>query len=207
MESLGAFPYGDWDSFGKMFSTEELEFTPHFLGQFSFPLDYKEGLNLGPYTFCPNSETNISSDAFSESLFHSLDSFNSNIHYISQESSFSSCATPNQGNYLFSDSCQMPVIDNNSMDLCVMDETNPGSYIPAFTGIVMEETVCIEDDNGSLDQSASGKELQLKRKHDVPGLCTGAEDKAIDSDSSPQNLKKKPRVSPDVSSFNIDLNL
>ncbi|KAH7510931.1 hypothetical protein FEM48_ZijujUnG0066100 [Ziziphus jujuba var. spinosa] len=192
MEFLGAFPDGEWDSLGKMFSTEELEFMPHFLGQFSFPLDHNEGLNLGPSTFCPNSEATMGLDGVNESLFHSLDSFNSNMHYISQESSFSSCATPTQRSYNFSDSYQIPVIDNISMDVCMMDETNVGSYIPAFTDIVMGETVCIKQYDGSPDQTVSGNELQLKRKYDV---CTGAEDKSIDTDSTPQNLKKKPRVS------------
>lgn len=218
MESLGAFLGADWDSFGKIFSTEELDFTPHFLGQCSFPLEHNEGLNLSPSSFFPTSEANISLDVgINESFFHSLDSFNSNIHYISQESSNTSsessgvfAATPNQGiNYYFNDSYQIPDI---SMDVCVMDETNIGSYMPAFTDIVMGgETFCIHKDNGSpdslvnsddnkpaaIDPVFAGNELQLKRKYDVP-----AEDKTINTDSSMSQIpKKKSRVARDVSNM------
>ncbi|KAF3446560.1 hypothetical protein FNV43_RR11740 [Rhamnella rubrinervis] len=215
MESLGAFLDGaDWDSIGKMFSTEELDFTPHFLGQCSLPLEQNEGLNLSPSSFFPTSESNISLDAgINESLFYSLGSFN-NIHNISQEGSNTSSessgvfgATPSQGiNYYFNDSYQIPDI---SMDVCVMDETNIGSYMPAFADIIMGgETFCIHKDNGSPDSLVNlddkkpsaiapvctGNELRLKRNYDV-----SAEDKTINTDSSMSQIpKKKSRVARDV---------
>lgn len=224
MESLGAFLDGaEWDSLGKIFSTEELEFTPHILGQCSFPPEHNEELNLSPSDFFPTSEANISLEVgLNESLFHSLDSFNSNMHHAAQESSYSTSSDssgvfttskPSQGiNYHFNHSYQIPDI---SMNVCVTDENNTGSYMPGFTDIVMGETLCIKEDNGSPDSFVNSvdnipaatapvpaqNELQLKRKCDVSDqFCAGArEDKTINTDTSPQILKKKCRVARDVS--------
>jgi len=210
MESLGheAFPDGEWESFSKMFSAEELDFTPQFLGQPSFLLehDHHEGLNYdprAPSTFFPTSEAN-------DSLLYSLGNINSNLQYISQErSNGSNCsssfflANPSHDNYYFSDAKHIPVANH---DVCVMDERNIGSFFPAFHDIVMGETVCINEDHmnpheASLEAIANipGNELlRLKRKFDVSECHTKEEDKTNCNQSS-ANTKKKPRVSRNVS--------
>ncbi|KAL5559160.1 hypothetical protein UlMin_035371 [Ulmus minor] len=186
MESLGAFADGDWDSLSRMFTDDDLDFTSHFLGQGS--------------SFPPQNN---------ESLFHTLDFLNSNLQYLSQENSYSSSGssgvftTPSQESYYFNDSYHhVPVANGVSMslDVSVVDEKNIGSAInPAFTDIVMGESASVEDQdaagNDSQAAATSGKQLQLKR---IMYDASSAKDKTI-SDSSSPSVKKKARVSQDVS--------
>ncbi|KAJ7966538.1 putative Transcription factor [Quillaja saponaria] len=217
MESLGAFPDGEWDCFHRIFATEELDFTPQFLGQSSFLLGQDEGLNFGiQSTFFPTPESNIGVAENDESIFYSLEALTSNLHYISQESSYSSNssistffdATPSHENYYFSESNQVQVNNScKSMDICMMDEKNTASFLPSLTDIVMDENMCLHQDrsseiveNSDYSQSepipAPEKPLLLKRKMDVPGLLVGAEDK--NNTDETLNQKKKHRVSKDV---------
>ncbi|GMN34940.1 hypothetical protein TIFTF001_004996 [Ficus carica] len=173
MEFIGAFPEGaDWESFSRMFSSEDLEFTPHFLGQFPFPNsqnnDFEGISNLGQSSsFCPISESHT------ESLFHSLDFLNSNLHFLSQESSYNSTSA-------FSDSCHIPVTN----DVSDFPDLFNGTYndVPVFSdNVVMEEITMgnVEDDSGN----------RLKR------MCDDASELNISDPESPPNTKKKTRVS------------
>ncbi|GMY17355.1 transcription factor bHLH84-like [Fagus crenata] len=201
MEPIGAFPDGEWDSLSKMFFSEELDFTSQFLGQCSFLLEHDEGLNSrtpSSTNFCPTSEAGVN-----DSLHYSLDYVNSNLHYISQESSNSShCSSslfiatpPSHENYYFSDA-NNHVPGTNDIPLSMMDEKNVGLFLPAFSDNVMGETVCINEDMNpdaqlaAIDHSPGNKELLLKRK------LAMAEDKINTHTSA--NSKKKPRVSKDV---------
>lgn len=187
MESIGAFPEGDWESFSRMFSSEDLDFTPHFLGQCSFPNSH---FGQSSSSFCPN----ISHDhdqANTESLFHTLDSLNSNLQYLSQESSYTSTSAT-QESYYFSDSCHIPATNDVSLPIFPMDhEKNnvDGSYIiPALSDInvIMGEAFCnVKEDYGN----------HRKRMSDAAEL-----DKI--NPESPPNPKKKARVSRDVSWVN-----
>lgn len=209
MESTGAFHDGDWIS-NMMFSEEQFEFTPLMFGQFSLPTEHFEGSNFSQLTFCPTSEANnISLDAgVNENLFHSLGSLDSNMHYISQEnnsySSYNSVAfTPNS---VDEPHHHFPVSNGTfmSLDACVMDQKNSASHMTDFsTDIVMGETSLIKEESSndhrmfmnSNDQkeavsSISEKELQLKRKFDIPQPT-----------DSTQICNKKPRIPRDVSIY------
>ncbi|GLT71473.1 hypothetical protein SLA2020_434890 [Shorea laevis] len=157
--SLGAFPDGEWESFSKMFSAED-----QFLDQFH---DH-EGLNYqkAPSAFFPTSEE------ASDSLLYSL----GNI--INNSSNCSSSSSIFHENYFFGDHARhIPAVANDismSMNICLMDEKNIGSFFPAFPDhIVMGD--------------------QTKRKFDVP-----EEDKTNCTHMSTENTKKKPRVSRNV---------
>lgn len=183
--SLGAFPDGEWESFSKMFSAED-----QFLDQFH---DH-EGLNYqkAPSAFFPTSEE------ASDSLLYSL----GNI--INNSSNCSSSSSIFHENYFFGDHARhIPAVANDismSMNICLMDETNIGSFFPAFPDhIVMgDQTVCINEDDQALpDQfiaNIPANELLQKRKFDVP-----EEDKTNCTHMSSENTKKKPRVSRNVS--------
>lgn len=218
MEPIGAFPDGEWESFSKMFSADDQpDFIPQFLGQCSFLLEHDDGLiSRGPSsTFGPTSDqANLGMTGVKESLLYSLDNLNSNLQHISQESSNSSSsifiATPGHDNYYFGDANHIPVANDMcmSMNICLMDEKNTGSFFPAFPEVVMGDTVYTNEDairNGSmkLDDgqpaaiAISGKELLLKRKLEMPESHIKAEDK-LNAQSS-ESAKKKPRVSRGVS--------
>ncbi|GMI77397.1 hypothetical protein HRI_001409000 [Hibiscus trionum] len=74
MESLVAFPDGEWDSFNKLFSIEDqLDFSHPFLHQFSFPLENDEALSfINPASFFPN-----------EIFMPCVNAFDSSFHYDS----------------------------------------------------------------------------------------------------------------------------
>ncbi|KAK7321646.1 hypothetical protein VNO77_32483 [Canavalia gladiata] len=191
MESVGAFPDGEWDCFGRMFASEEHEYyTPQFLAQSPF-LVGEDGDEFGTqHTFFSAPQN--------EHIFYSLDARNSNSQYVSQESSYSSnCSGANQGhaNYYFS--YPDHVLPNNNTCVYSMDEKIFASFVPSLADIVMEESVKLNEDVGSdrLENSDHSqmehivspiKQLQLKRKPDVP-----AEDKM---NNRSENHKKKPRV-------------
>ena len=220
MESAGAFPDGDWESsFTKMFSAhddQDLELTPHhFLGQCSFfPFNNTnvEGtFNFGDHISQVGGVS--STDDHEGLLFHTLDSLNSSLQYLSQESSCYS--TSNSGstggvfaaqennyvNYNCSDSYdQYHNIHNDlSMPIFLMGEKNTVNESPCHVLATMCNNIIKEDNNVSgnndirVDEEqpdpnvVCGKELQLKRMYDV--VLT--EDKV--------NPKKKSRVSRNVS--------
>ncbi|KAF2309656.1 hypothetical protein GH714_004482 [Hevea brasiliensis] len=60
METLGAFPDGEWD-FSRMFSTQDqIDITPELLGQCSFPLENDGGFQFtNPLDFSSNPEANV----------------------------------------------------------------------------------------------------------------------------------------------------
>ncbi|KAF5456119.1 hypothetical protein F2P56_025630 [Juglans regia] len=228
MEPLGAFPDGEWDSFSKIFfgDDQELDFTPQFLGhECSFLLEHDEaGLKYSraPSTSCPDSEAaNMRmTGSVTDSLLYSLDCLNSNLHFISQESSSSSTnnsnssscifiATPSHENYHFSDANHIQISSDISMftNTCMMDDQkNIASFFPGFPDVLMGETVYNNELDTSLEGSDAledgkpaavsipGKELIPKRKFDMPESQTKAEGRN-NNQSSEQNSKKKPRVS------------
>lgn len=209
MESLGgAFPEGERGCFRGLFATEEHDYSTQFLGQTSLVLGEHDEMIIGiESAFCsaPDAGEN-------ESMFYSLDAFNTNLQYFSQESSFSSdcsggtffIANPGHANYYFSDPDQALTNDAcMSMNVCVMDENNTGSFVPSLGDVLMEETVSFNEDGRrdrleSSEQSQAeftdfpAKQMSLKRKFDdVPELEASPDDK-ININSS-ENQKKKPR--------------
>ncbi|KDP41632.1 hypothetical protein JCGZ_16039 [Jatropha curcas] len=179
MESLAAFPDGEWD-FSRMFSTEDqLDFTSelHFTNPSGFPLS--------------NPEAN-------ESLFYSWNTLNPYLHFISQENSSSSNSSstsilpsPNHQNHLFNN---FPATNDisTSMDFCIMDERNPGSFLAMYPEVAMAEMGNLDENQPPGADAVSAKESQLKRKFDVSELEVNPSDSA----------KKKTRVTKDVQKSN-----
>lgn len=220
MEPFGVFADGEWENFSKMFSTEEFDFAQQFLGHCnSFPPQHDDqGLNfITSSNFFPTSEANVCMAGVNENLFYSSNT-DSNLQNLSQDSfgcnNSSSVFIPtstHEAAYFFSDSNQTPVTNDisMSMDICVMDEKKIGLRGTAFPDISMEETPINQyvsgdkSDNFENGQSATGvgqaEGLQLKRKFDVPALHTGEDAKV--NVNSPENTKKKPRVSRYVSTY------
>lgn len=184
MESAGAFSDGDWESsLTKMFSTEDLEITPHFLGQCSFFPSNNVNVEGTSFSFGQSpssmyqnmSDGGVMSTTHESLLFHSLDSLNSSLQYLSQESSCYSTSTNNSGstggvfthgqennyvNYNYSDSYDHnanQVTNNNvSNDLSMpmnflMGEKNiineTPCHVPAFSDTLMGEGALIKEDN------------------------------------------------------------
>ena len=197
-----------------MFATEEHNYTPQFLGQSSLLLGEDDGLNIELLQSTFFSTPEASENEF---MFHSLDAdHNSNLQYISQESSYSSnCSGDtsvfivNQGlttNYYSSYPDHVLANDASiSMDFC-MDEKNRASFAPSLNDIVMKDNVNFNEDVGSegLENSDHSqmepvvfptKQLQLKTKLEVPEEAP-AEGK---TNNRSGNQKKKPRASNDVS--------
>ncbi|XP_039061479.1 transcription factor RSL2-like [Hibiscus syriacus] len=72
MESLAAFPDGEWDSFNKVFSIEDqLDFSHQILYQFSFPLEHDEALSF------------FSNPRVDEIFMPSANALHSSFHYDS----------------------------------------------------------------------------------------------------------------------------
>ncbi|KAG8654810.1 hypothetical protein MANES_05G181100v8 [Manihot esculenta] len=195
METLGAFPDGEWD-FSRMFSTQDqLDITSELLGQCSFPVGNEEGVQFAnPTAFFSNPEANLNMADVNESLFYSWNTLNSDLNLISQENSSSSnCSSSvlipsfRQETYLFSDSNSILTTndDSMSMDFCIMDEKNSGSFVAMFPEIAMTETetVCINEPGAN---SVPARELQLKRMLDFP-----------ESEANPSGNKRS-RVTRDV---------
>ena len=223
MESLAAFPDGEWDSFNRMFSNEELHFAQQILHQFSFPLEHDdEGLSfINPSTFCPNLEANMSIAGVNESLLYSSNVIDSNFHYNSQESSQSSNSSGSifvppskHETYYLAGSNQIAVTNDItmsldiSMDIGGLSDKITDSFPPAFPNIAMEDTANVIEDlsteyclgklNAASHPAANAvlaNELLVKRKFDV--LELNAEGDKININSS-ENTKKRPRVSKDV---------
>ncbi|KAI4337043.1 hypothetical protein L6164_015501 [Bauhinia variegata] len=203
MEPIGAFPDGEWDCFGRMFATGELDCLPQFLAHTSFLLGEDDGLNIGKEpTFC-----SISEAGENESMLYSLEALNSSLQYSHQENSYrSDCSTgdvfianPGLANCYFSDSDHVPA--NNA---CVSMIT---SFFPSRTDIALVETLS-PNENGRTERLENPdyreaeptvipvKQLRLKRRLDVPEQDFPGEDKR--NANSSENQKIKPRISRDV---------
>ncbi|EOY15746.1 hypothetical protein QUC31_000699 [Theobroma cacao] len=224
MESLAAFPDGEWDSFNRMFSTEELDFTQQILHQFSFPMEHDEGLSfINSSTFCPIPEGTMSIAGVTESLSYSSNAIDSTFHYNSQESSQSSNSSgsvfvspPNLETYCLSGSNHVAVTNDitmsldMSMDIGGVGDKITGSFPPVFPNLAREDTVNVIEDLSTdslgklLDAShpsantVLANELLLKRKFDVLELHAEGDKMIINSNSS-ENAKRRPRVSKDAS--------
>ncbi|XP_061354257.1 transcription factor RSL2-like [Gastrolobium bilobum] len=192
MEHLGpeAFPGEEWGWFGRTLAIEELDYSSQLFGE--SPLD--DG-NIGIQSmFWSTPEA-----GGSESMFYSFDAHNSNLQYISQSNN---CRDPTNYHFGYLDQ----VLTNStctSMDFCMMNEKNPVSnfsFVQSLTDIEMKENVKLTEDERS-DKSEnsdyctvesmffSSKQLQLKRKLDVPELEVSIEDK-INTNSSYGNGAK-----------------
>ncbi|KAJ9186824.1 hypothetical protein P3X46_002354 [Hevea brasiliensis] len=188
METLEAFPDGEWD-FSRMFSTQDqLDIARELLGQCSFPLENDGGLQFTTLSaFSPNHEAIVNMSEVNESLFYSWNTLNNDLNLLSQENSSSSnCSS----SVLIPSSCHETYFsdtnrilatndDSMSMDFCIMDEKNSGSFVPMFPEIGMTETICMNENMssakmGNLDDShpvanpVPARGLQLKRMLDFP---------------------------------------
>ncbi|KAE9599994.1 hypothetical protein Lalb_Chr14g0368271 [Lupinus albus] len=208
MESLGAFPDGDWDYFRRMFLSEEHDFySQQFLDQSSSLQGQHDELNIGmqsPFSSAPEAGEN-------ESVFYSLDDHNSSLQYISQESSYSSnCSgdnvfiNPGHTNNYFSYPDHY-VLENNtslSMDFCMDEKNILTSFSPLLSDTVMEDNINLNEDEGSerlenYDHSlVESIVLPTKRKLGVPELEVLADDK---TNNKFEMGNKKPHLSKDVS--------
>ncbi|KAF1865333.1 hypothetical protein Lal_00004707 [Lupinus albus] len=190
MDTIEAFSDGEWDCFSSMlFAIEEHDQLPQFLGQSS-----------------------LQSEGY-ESMFYSFDAHNSNLQHISQERSQSSdhnvlISDPSYTNYRL----RYPdnVLVNNaytSLGFSMMGEKTHVSLVPLVTDIVVEDNASLNgreknDISVNFDHIQeepiifSNKQLQLKRKPDMPELEVHVEEK-IDINSS-WNQKKRSRASKDV---------
>ncbi|KAK7383214.1 hypothetical protein VNO78_28887 [Psophocarpus tetragonolobus] len=195
MESLGAFPDGEWDCFRRMFATEEHGLERDFTPQFPLLLDGGDELNIVTQdTFFADPEAGEN-----ERMFYSLDAHNSNSsQYISQVSRYSNSsncsgddtvfiANPGSTSYYFS--YPDHVLANNA---CVysMDEKHFASFVPSL--VVTEESAKLYEGVAThkLENSECNQMKPIvfptKRKLDVP-----AEDKM---NNRSENHKKRPRV-------------
>ncbi|KAK2660146.1 hypothetical protein Ddye_006679 [Dipteronia dyeriana] len=217
MEALGVFADAEWESFNKMFSTEDQideDLTSQYFGQCTFPPNLERDVGLHFLTpsnniFSSNNPeaNNVGMVGLNESLFYSSDvhDHNSNLHNLSQESSYGSdCSgsaflpspTHQSAAYFISDSNHIPNYISN-------DHHGSMSMEAEFPDFFLKETLPINEDmlgNSDNSQAAAGffqaKELQLKRKFEILAIHTGGE--TINNVNSSENTKKRPRVSRDV---------
>ncbi|PON91106.1 Basic helix-loop-helix transcription factor [Trema orientale] len=175
MESAGAFPDGDW-----MFSAEDLELTPHFLGQCSFfpsnNINVEGSFNFGQsipvYQNLSEVGGVMSTIPHESLLFHTLDSLNSSLQYLSQESScysssnsgtsiggvFTTSQDNNYVNYNYSDSYDHdvnPVTHNNisngiSMPIFLMGEKNIINHESPCHVPSVSDTVILGEENTTM---------------------------------------------------------
>ncbi|KAK1555571.1 hypothetical protein Q3G72_028344 [Acer saccharum] len=220
MEALGVFADAEWESFSKMFSTGD-QIDDDLTSQY-FSHEHDVGLHfLTPsnHIFSSNNPeaNNVSMVGLHESLFYSSDAHhNSNLHNLSQESSYGSDCSgsaflpspthQSSASYFFSDSNHIPNISNDhhgsmSMDICVMDDNKIGlqAEFPDFlkgTSPINEDMLGNSDNSQAAADIFQAKELQLKRKFEILPIHTGGE--IINNVNSSENTKKRPRVSRDV---------
>ncbi|KAL6983001.1 hypothetical protein U1Q18_016395 [Sarracenia purpurea var. burkii] len=200
MEPVGAFLDEEWASLIRMFSGEDTDLGTHW----------------------PSNEANMNNDGpVDEALmFHFSDTFCSDLHHFSRESSNTSGSnnsvsfpTPSHENYCsFTDSNHFDQETNNhnhnslvqtSMDFGVMDNRNNSSFPIFADNCVMEDILTGGEKLGNGDgddqvleiDGDSGIELQLKRKLDAPELHAGEEEKRNESATQTPKKKKKSRVS------------
>lgn len=183
MESVGAFPEGEWDCFSRTFTTEEEEIMGQLINQCPLPEDQMEGLNFEiPSYFWATHEANNVDMAMA-------DPFSSNFQYSSQDSSYSSgCSSDmflsnsSHINYYLSET------NHISPDFTMTDEKNADLAVPMMSQDTMEVN---EEPTEAID--APTKEIQLKRKSEISSGKT---------ETDPiKNPEKRTRVSRDVSQF------
>lgn len=166
---VGAFPDGEWEWFRRMFDIEEHDDSPQLLGE--------DDMNFGMQIqsmFCSTPEA-----GGNKSMFYSFDYNNSNLQYVSQESSHSSncsdhtvfVANPSHTNYCFDYPDDHLLASNYS-------DRSENSHHSQVEPIVFPT-----------------KQLKLKRMLDVPELEVHVEDKI----NSCGNPKKKLHASKEVS--------
>ncbi|GKV10339.1 hypothetical protein SLEP1_g21719 [Rubroshorea leprosula] len=216
MESVGVFSDVEGNSFCRNFS-EEHSFSLQILHEFPFPLEHHKGSSF--LTSLP--EATMSLSLVNKSFLDPLNATDSNLQHKTLESSqcpdFSSSvfmSTPIQEAYYLSGSNHFSVENDvgmsmdNSLGMSGVTEKRMGLLLPAFPDIVMEETICIGNEDSSTDRSnfndrqpaanavAATKEFQVKRKFDVPQSHLAAKSNI----SSSEKLKKY-RVSKDGNEF------
>ncbi|KAF5739469.1 transcription factor bHLH84 [Tripterygium wilfordii] len=205
MESLGAFPDGEWEFFNKMFSSEEHgeDFTSQFLSHCSNFIEHDKELYLTtPLSFCPTTtDADVSVGDANESLFYPCNILYSDFQGVGQ----SNIPDSSHETFFLGDSITSATNDvSNSMNVCFLDEEKISSFRSSFPDKVIGET---SYDNEDISMHMDGSDpaaiavpveaLQLKRKIDAPDLHISAEN-SVDANLH-ENLQKKPRVSRDVS--------
>ncbi|GLT93576.1 hypothetical protein SLE2022_113650 [Rubroshorea leprosula] len=213
MESVGVFSDVEGHSFCRNFS-EEHSFSLQILHQFPFPLEHRKGSSF----LTPLPEATMSLSLVNKSFLDPLNATDSNLQHKTLESSqctdFSSSvfmSTPIQEAYYLSRSNHFSVENDvgmsmdNSLGMSGVTEKRMGLLLPAFPDIVMEETICIGNEDSSTDRLnfndrqpaanavAATKEFQVKRKFDVPQSHLAAKSNI----GSSEKLKKH-RVSKDA---------
>lgn len=183
MESVGAFPEGEWDCFSRIFTTEEQEIMGQLINQCPLPDDQMEGLNfqIPPYFWATHEANNVD--------MAMVDPFSSNFPYSSQESSYSSgCSSDmflSNSSHINYYLCET---NNISPDFTMNDEKNANLMVPMISQDTMEVN---DEQTEAID--APAKEIQLKRKSEISSGKT---------ETDPiKNPEKRTRVSRDVSQF------
>ncbi|XP_038718656.1 transcription factor RSL2-like [Tripterygium wilfordii] len=204
MESLGAFPDGEWEFFNKMFSSEEHgeDFTSQFLSHCSNFIEHDKELYLTtPLSFCPTTtDADVSVGDANESLFYPCNILYSDFQGVGQ----SNIPDSSHETFFLGDSITSATNDvSNSMNVCFLDEEKISSFRSSFPDKVIGET---SYDNEDISMHMDGSDpaaiavpveaLQLKRKIDAPDLHISAEN-SVDANLH-ENLQKKPRVSRDA---------
>ncbi|KAJ8762606.1 hypothetical protein K2173_008045 [Erythroxylum novogranatense] len=200
MEPFGAFPEGEWD-FNRIFSMEELDFTPEVPQQCLFPLELNEGPNHS--AFCSFPEANTSMAEINGSSLYSLSTLNNNLQFFLQDnSSNSNCS----GSVLFASSGHetYSFISNTnhipeSMGVPIMDAKTASSLAPSFPEMGMRgPPACIKEGISSDKMRSLGDENQ-PLANDLPNMEPELKRKCDSQEPNPSNVrKKKPRVTRDV---------
>ncbi|KAM7278747.1 hypothetical protein ACFE04_005881 [Oxalis oulophora] len=190
MESVGVFADGEWDSFSRFFSNDqEVDFTSQFLNQSSYSLDQNDGLM---------NFMNISNNVHNDHHHHHhglyVNSNSSHNYFMPQGNN-----NNNNTNYVMSDESENQVTNDylsmSSMDICAMDDRNHvHSFVPNLIltkgstnklEMEIDHTPILGNNNNNI-----AKELQLKRKFDMPEFNTT--EAAVNTTAV--EVTKKPRV-------------
>ncbi|KAK6939709.1 Myc-type, basic helix-loop-helix (bHLH) domain [Dillenia turbinata] len=196
MESIGVFPDGEWESFSRMFATEEPDFMVHLLGHSEVPNQNNDDLGFGiPTTYWLPHQACIDMTGQVAGLHSSLDTYSSNLNSLSQESSLSNgfIPTASHENFFLSAANHFSL----PLDASMMDNNNAVFDIPIVLDNVLEESIRLTEEMSTdkLEKLDDGEPPatfgtgKLKRKFD----CPKEEDmKNADPSDTP---KKKCRVS------------
>ncbi|KAM7279955.1 hypothetical protein ACFE04_007089 [Oxalis oulophora] len=198
MESVGVFVDGEWDSFSRFFSNDqEVDFTSQLLNQSSYSLDQNDGLmnfmNISNSSQGNNIINNVHNDDHDHGLY--VNSNLSQYYFMPQGNN-------NNNNYVMSDESENQVTNDylsmSSMDICAMDDRNHvQSFVPNIILITKGSTnnkLEMEIDHTAIlgnNNNNVAKELQLKRKFDMPEFNTTTEAAA---NTTAVEVTKKPRV-------------
>ncbi|KAK6938586.1 Myc-type, basic helix-loop-helix (bHLH) domain [Dillenia turbinata] len=201
MESIGVFPDDEWESFGRMFATEEPDFMVHLLGHSEVTNQNDDDLGFGiPTTYWLPNQACIDTPGYVEGLHSSLYTFSSNLHSLSQESSLSygtSCngftPTASHENYFLSAANHFSL----PLDASSMEKNNAAFDIPIVLDHVMEESIHLTEEmrTDKLEKLDDGEPPatfdtgKLKRKFHCP-----KEENTVNADPS-DTPKKKCQVS------------